>query len=448
MSLAFPVSVLPSSLRSIVVESAKSIGCDESFVALPVLVTAASAIGNTRTVQLKTGWIEPSVVWAGLVAPPGGAKSPALKEGVKPLIDHQAYVTTVATRLLRKQDQFASKLKSLGVSTANKSHREVHVRNTRFVVSDTTVAGLAELLAANPRGLLLVRDELSGWVENINKRTGGSLWLSMFDADSLVVDRKRDAIQVRRAAVSICGGIQPQVLRRQLLAQKHRESGLAARFLFACPEPRPVTWSEEVIRPEVIAKYASTIERLLELAPTVTASDAFEPIMLRLSTKAQQRFIEFFCDQGACQHRLSPDVAAAWPKLRAYAGRLALILELAAWADADLDDPPEVVGHTAIENAIGLVDYFATQAQKVYGMVADEEECVDVLAVVDLIERRGGSITPRELCQYSRRTPNVAAAEAQLRSLAQLGWGHFETVASPPGGRPSHRFVLNVYKTQ
>ncbi|MGL4513852.1 MAG: DnaB-like helicase N-terminal domain-containing protein, partial [Lacipirellulaceae bacterium] len=49
----FPTGALPEPLRSLVVEGAKSIGCDESFVALPGLAAAAGAIGATRVLRLK-----------------------------------------------------------------------------------------------------------------------------------------------------------------------------------------------------------------------------------------------------------------------------------------------------------------------------------------------------------------------------------------------------------
>ena len=56
-------------------------------------------------------------------------------------------------------------------------------------------------------------------------------WLSMFNADSIIVDRKTGfprTIHVPQAAVCVTGGIQPGILRR-VLGTEHRESGLAAR---------------------------------------------------------------------------------------------------------------------------------------------------------------------------------------------------------------------------
>ena len=87
----------------------------------------------------------------------------------------------------------------------------------RFIVSDTTVEALAPILKTNWRGVLLARDELAGWIGGFDRYARGSRsdaphWLSMWSGESIVVDRKtgpQRTILVPRAAVSICGGIQP-----------------------------------------------------------------------------------------------------------------------------------------------------------------------------------------------------------------------------------------------
>jgi hypothetical protein len=45
----------------------------------------------------------------------------------------------------------------------------------RYVVSDTTVEALSPLLLANPRGLLLARDELAGWLGSFDKYAKGKV---------------------------------------------------------------------------------------------------------------------------------------------------------------------------------------------------------------------------------------------------------------------------------
>ena len=50
----FPVELLPEPIRGFVGVGAKALDCDPSYIATPLLVAAASAIGNTRQIQLET----------------------------------------------------------------------------------------------------------------------------------------------------------------------------------------------------------------------------------------------------------------------------------------------------------------------------------------------------------------------------------------------------------
>ena len=52
----FPTDALPSPVRDFVKAGAKAIGCDESYIALPILSVAAAAIGNTTRLELKNSW--------------------------------------------------------------------------------------------------------------------------------------------------------------------------------------------------------------------------------------------------------------------------------------------------------------------------------------------------------------------------------------------------------
>ena len=60
----FPVSILPAAVGNFVDAASCAIGCDASFVALPLLGCLARAIGNKRVIRLKRTWTEPAIIWA------------------------------------------------------------------------------------------------------------------------------------------------------------------------------------------------------------------------------------------------------------------------------------------------------------------------------------------------------------------------------------------------
>ncbi len=219
---------------------AKAIGCNETYIALPLLSALASAIGNSRRIQLKHGWTEPAIIWTGIVGESGTMKSPALELALSPVRKRQQRswqeyfeAMTVYQEELEQHEQLVAEWKR------NKCEgfpplKPVKPVADRCWCDDVTIEALAELLLNQWRGLLLVRDELSGWLCSFDRYAQGkgsdvAKWLEMFGGRPIVVDRKTsEPLNVPCAAVSITGGIQPGTLQRAL-GQKYRDNGLALR---------------------------------------------------------------------------------------------------------------------------------------------------------------------------------------------------------------------------
>ena len=85
----FCTDQLPEPLRSYVAESAKALNCDESYIALTLMASAAAAIGNSRRIELKSSWQEPCVIWAVVVGESGTLKSPAFDLGTRHMQERQ-----------------------------------------------------------------------------------------------------------------------------------------------------------------------------------------------------------------------------------------------------------------------------------------------------------------------------------------------------------------------
>ena len=64
-------------------QGAAALGCDESYIALPLLAVLATAVGNSRRIRLKRTWCEPATVWAVVVGDSGTLKSPAHDLAIK-----------------------------------------------------------------------------------------------------------------------------------------------------------------------------------------------------------------------------------------------------------------------------------------------------------------------------------------------------------------------------
>jgi hypothetical protein len=449
----FPVEVLPAPVANYISEAATAIGCDLSYVGLVLLACLARAIGNTRVIRLKRSWVEAAIIWAAIIGKSGTHKSPALRAAVTSLEHKQAeaiaeYAEAVARyeqeRAQYERDYLAWK-RSKSTEPPPWEPKEPHCR--RYICNDVTIEALAALLDGQQDGVLVVRDELAGWVDGIGEYKKGGKgsdtghWLACWSGAPMTVDRKtgQRMIHVPRAAVSIVGGIQPGILRRAI-GREHLQDGLCARLLLAMPAPRQVTWSEATISPGTEAAIADVFGKLLSLDPAADEDGNPTPFAMALTPEAKTVWVAYFNQHRAEMVGMDDDLRAAWSKLEAYAARLALIVQLCSWAAGEGSD--DQIDQASIEAGIVLSDWFGVEARRVYDLLSESDEEREQRELAELISRQGGTITARQLAHSSRAYRASGEAEAALERLAKVGWGHW-SVDADTGGRPANVFVLN-----
>jgi hypothetical protein len=451
----FPLHALPQPIRGFVDAGARAIGCDPSYLALPLLTAIAAAIGNTRRLELKRGWSAPPILWGAIVGESGTAKTPAFKLVMRPVRERQSRAFKVFES---QQQEYEAALEAW--QEAKKGERGEKPQPPsceRFVVSDTTVEALAPILLANPRGLLLARDELAGWIGSFDRYAGkgkagadSANWLSMFNAESIIVDRKTGiprTIHVPQAAVCVSGGIQPAILQRAL-GLEHRESGLAARLLLTCPPRRAKRWTEADIDPSAEAELVRLFERLYELQPTGGDDGEPRPVLVRLSADAKSAWKEYYNAHAVEQADLTGDMAAAWSKLEEYAARLALVVHFTRWVAGDPNlTKPDIVDAASMNAGIVLAKWFKHEARRVYTMLDESDVERDGRRLVDWIGRKGGTVTRREVQQGCRWLKEPGAAETALEELAKAGHGIWEPSPAGRRGQPTRRFKLSTPST-
>jgi hypothetical protein len=451
-SQPFPVDALPGPLAGFVRTGSAAFGCDPSMLALPVLTACASAIGNTRRIHVKDGWDESAIIWSVIVAESGSMKSPAFRLAVRPLqeIQNEAFKS-----YFEELEEFHAESKRYEAElSAWKKKPDGDPPELpdepvppRCLVGDTTVEALAPILAPNPRGVLLARDEIAGWIGSFGRYSGKagadvSHWLSMFSGDSIIVDRKTGPdkiIQVDHAAVWVCGGIQPGIFKREL-GQQHRENGLASRLLLAMPPRRPKRWTDEGVPPAAEAEYALLIEKLRELAPNPN-TEQFEPITLNFSAAAKKVFVAFYDAHNLELTQLSGDLAAVWSKMEAYAARLALVHHLVREANGEQVGP--TVDKESMLAGVILAKWFCHEAKRVYEVLDEDEEQCEIRQKIELIKGLGGVVSVRDWQrQHGFRTS--ADARADLSLLEETGLGEImDKRSGGKGGRPSKVFILH-----
>ena len=452
----FPVDSLPEPVRSFVVEGARSIGCDPCYVALPMLAVLSGAVGNSRHLTIKQGWSVPPTLWIAIIGLSGTAKSPAqrlnkrmLSQAHKKTIkENAALMAKYESDLLRHEVAVNLWKKDSGIGEPPEKPGMPPLK--RFLIEDATIEALCPILADNPRGLLAVFDELDGWFGAFDRYASGAgsdaaRWLSLYNSESFVVDRKTGhprTIYVNDNSVSLCGGIQPSVL-KSALSLKHRSSGLAARLLLASPPRSQKRWTEAVIDDAVSARMQVVVNRLFELEMVLHEDDEWpSPQFVGMSSEAKKLFIAYYNKHNAEQVELDEDLSAAWSKLEEVAARLALVVHCVRGA-AEEPDLPVAVDAESMKRAITITEWFKHEARRVYAMLDETEGDTEQRKLVEWIGQKGGSVTARELQRGPRQYRIADIAEKALDDLAQAGLGYWSPIPTgASGGRASRMLTL------
>jgi len=399
---AFPVHAMPTACRSLIKEATAALGCAPELVALPMLATLSSAIGTGCIIEIKGGWREWAALFVAVVASPGAMKTPAAKVAKKPAFERQRGLgRTYADekedwkREVREWDVEKRDAQKAGEPAPEEPNPPTM---TRCVASDTTVEALVAILEDNPRGLLVYKDELTGWVRSMDQYKGGKgsdrqHWLSFWSGDEVVVDRKSrmgEPIIVAKPFVSLFGGIQPAML-GELGAGT--EDGLMDRFLFAYPAPRQVRFTEDEISAAAEARYAALYDALSNLTFATDEHGDPNPKPLKLTREARNLFAGVVDNLGT--EMIAPGfprkLEGVWAKMRGYLARLSLILAVCRCLETH--SPEERIEAEDVEAATKLLDYFKSHARRVYSELS-APDTLDLLAadLKSLIETNSGHL--------------------------------------------------------
>ena len=458
----FPVLLLGSWWADWVTRAAEGANAPPDYVALPLLIGASALMGNARWALGWDGWREPPALWGAAVGTPSSGKSP----GAAPVLG--AVLTQVERDMAAG---FEAKLKTWmeakqvcdainaqwekDVARAVKGGQAIPAKpleatigdqpiRPRVKIMDATVEAVGAIVAALPKGVMLVRDELAGWLLNLARYSGGTdrpFWLEAYVGGAYRVDRRSrpEPLFIPRLAIPVFGTIQPDRL-AEVLGKD--DDGLAARFLWTWPESRPFR------RPAFAADHDGAVQALGRLAALMMATDdggEFVPSFVRLDENGAKRLEAF----GRAMQEREPGshglLRSALGKARGQALRLALVLTFLRWCVEGGPEPSQI-SCEALEAAAALLeDYFLPMAERVLAdaSIPQAERDARTLAL-HIVETHAAHVNVSVL-RDKARLPGLRETEtvkAACQFLAEAGW-LLPPVTNVTGGRPRGDWTVN-----
>ena len=469
---AFPMAALPDAFGPWVRDVAERMHCPPDFVAVPLLVAAASLVARHIRIapERRTDWFECGNLWALIVGRPGMLKSPAMSQALAPMerlearaaeafnaraAQHQAEATAAKLRAEANVKAARAKLAKDGgadvaAMLAAEGERDEPTRR-RYVVNDLTYEKLGEILAANPDGVLSVRDEMRGLFLSLAREESAparAFYLQAWSGGRYTFDRiGRGTVTVDDARLSIIGGIQPGPL-SELVQQARRgaaDDGMIERFLIAWPDA-PGPWREVDRWPDTDGKRKAweTFERLDALSADALGAERETDMrgdprglpFVRFDDDAREAFGEWRSEfERTIRAAEGEGLEGALSKFRHHVPALALGVHV-------IDGGAGPVSLAATLRALALAEYFESHARRLHG----SGRRLAVRAARTIIDKaRAGALpdpfTARDVYrnQWAGLSDRAAVADA-VDMLAAHEW--VTEAAVETGGRPTVTYSL------
>ncbi|UNF28751.1 DUF3987 domain-containing protein [Bartonella krasnovii] len=461
----FKVYLLPTPLIDYVYDVADMQQSSIDFVAISALCGLAAVIGNGVRIAPKqhANWTIVPNLWGAIVGEPSTMKTPTMEAALAPLYAfqeewYQEWVKQKKSQETKdilieldkreKKKQACKALKdqdeeqALALLSQSLEHEESDDDDTlnkrRLIVNDVTVEKLGELLKENPRGLLMVRDELSGFLANLERKeyqADRSFYLTAFNGNKpYTYDRiERGTIHISNATLSVIGGIQPSRI-IPIIQAMHRginDDGLLQRFqMLVFPDERKERdWVDRPPNQKAWESYQEVFHSLYDKP----LGSPKHPMTIRFSADAQEMFREWWKNfqKTIKGGNFSESLQAHLLKMDKTIPTLALIFELSEGGRFEIN-------RDALERALCWEKYLISHARRLYA-AGNTLTAERAKLIVERCDYLPDGFTSRDVYKRDWKclTDNEAVKQAlellcRCNYIRQIASNH-----SSKGGRPT-----------
>jgi hypothetical protein len=475
---ALDVDLIPAPLKAWLLDIADRMQIPPDFSTAAAFVALGCVIGRGCGIHPKKNddWLVVPNLMGGAIGRPSMMKTPALEQAFKPFGRLEVEAKQVHAEMMAEYD-FLSQVEETKAEILSKKLKEAAKKNDtqaiealrqehlerekpteptrrRYWTSDSTPEKLCELSNQNPRGFMVKRDELIGWLKGLDqggRENARSLFLEGWNGTGGYAydTMKHGIIDVEALCFSVFGAITPGPLRNYIYHSTHGgtgDDGLMQRLQLAVWPDAPEQWNLVDRWPDTTAKNQAfeIFKALSGDIPGAVVSDAADIPALRFSTDGQEVFNIWFSE---LQNRLrgdntmSPAIESHLQKYNSLMPSLALIFHLVDVADGT--SKPGAVSERAALMAVGYCEYLESHAMRIYGggTPPGMEAAQAMMGQI----RRGkikDGMTIREIWRpkWSRLT-DLEEVKKGCSVLTDYGWLVVEKVGT--GGAPSEIVRLN-----
>jgi hypothetical protein len=329
----FPVEIYPEFLQTYIKEVSITLNANIDFLGSALLWAVSMCIGNSLKLEVKRGWQESAIVWIVLVGRAGVGKT----HTIKAITDVLEKISGAEVRKYAQAMERYENYLELDKKEKMKMEKVEKPKKKKFIAEDITIEALSELHEQNKNGIGILRDELVGWIKDMNKyREGSDLqkYLSIWSNGVLSSDRKTSgSAYVDKAFISIIGGVQPNIL-SSVYTEENKENGFIDRLLICYPDIEVGKYNTKQIDQSLIDHYSEFISFFYDQIKTRAVNyDQYDNVISNVIPFSEEADIEWQRIFNEITDKENSDeeneyIKSVLPKLKSYVCRFSLILEV------------------------------------------------------------------------------------------------------------------------
>jgi hypothetical protein len=367
----FPLDIFPEQIQHYIKECAEKLQMNVDYMGCSLLWLISVIVGNTFEVEVKAGWKEKATIWLALVGQAGIGKTPSIDRMIFPLqkINNREIKKYIEAR--KEYDEFNKLSKKEIKDTYGEFYKVEEPKKTQFIVNDITLEALVDMHQQSDNSVGVFKDELAGWLKDMNKYRAGSdleFWLSTWSGKSVNVNRMtRAGSFVDKPFIPVLGGIQPTIF-NNLVTEETKENGFMDRLLLSFPESKIEYFVEDEMDYTAIEWYSQVIQKFYKEVKKrmVKHEDEIKPETLKFTAMGKAEWVRIFNKITDSQNNEDENqyLKSMYPKQKSYIPRFALLIHVFKSFFNDFDEVT-LLSADSVLKAEKLSDYFVNNAKKV-----------------------------------------------------------------------------------
>ena len=387
--------MLPNSMGGWVQDVCERIESPFEIGAVTAITIIGNLIGNKVGVRPKQrdSWTVVPNLWGMIIGKPSIKKTPVYSEIYKSVSRVEAEATKEHEEAFSaykiELDIYKTKVKEIKKNDNPEELRDLEEpkrpNKKRYATSDGTIEAIGEIISQNPNGLLVTRDELSGFLKMMDKagKEGDrAFYLEGWNGtNSFSVDRiMRGSTFIPRLTLGVLGNIQPSMIKQYVYeaVNGHKADGFLQRFqLTVFAEAIEQTNIDRYPDKELRDRFYKVVEHIAKQDDFLgSEEDDFESIhFYHFNDDAQEIFNKWYISnakeaQNAFNEAFEGHLSK-YPNLLASLALIFHICDLAIETDKRYDYR---ISKENILKALKLVEVLKAHAQRLYSTYEIEEE--------------------------------------------------------------------------